>query len=181
MSRYLISISTYLTSAKRVRTLQPNLVEYVCDPPCLRYHVTYGRFNKRNNLKDKSDRFNSGLNLVSFLRLINNKNAIFDALWSYEYYAYSKDLTLSLCFFFYVISYFDVFSFFSSFCHYDCLLLKIQPSFPDLVCNYKLCNKEKKIKATGALTPHSISNSTTLPCTVFLSLCSVCNVCIKDM
>ncbi len=42
---------------------------------------------------------------------------------------YKKDLTLSLCFYsVYVISYFDVF-----FCHYDCLLLKIQPSFPDLV------------------------------------------------
>ncbi len=37
MSRYLISISTYLSSAKRVRTLQPNLVKYECDPDFIRH------------------------------------------------------------------------------------------------------------------------------------------------
>ncbi len=31
ISRYLISIRTYLMSDKRVRTLQPNLVKYECD------------------------------------------------------------------------------------------------------------------------------------------------------
>ncbi len=60
MSRYLISISTYLTSAKRVRTFQPNLVEYECDPPCLRYHVIYDIITSaKTNLKVMSDRLNS--------------------------------------------------------------------------------------------------------------------------
>ncbi len=62
MSRYLISISTYLTSAKRVRTFQPNLVEYECDPPCLRYHVIYDIITSaKTNLKVMSDRFNSSI------------------------------------------------------------------------------------------------------------------------
>ncbi len=34
-------LQTYLTSAKRIHTLLPNLVDYECDPPRLRYHVTY--------------------------------------------------------------------------------------------------------------------------------------------
>ncbi len=62
MNRYLISISTYLTSAKRVRTFQPNLVEYECDPPCLRYHVIYDVITSaKTNLKVMSDRFNSSI------------------------------------------------------------------------------------------------------------------------
>ncbi len=64
MSRYLFSISTYLTSAKRVRTLQPNFVEYECDPPCLRYHVIHDVITsakKKKTLKDMSDRLNSSI------------------------------------------------------------------------------------------------------------------------
>ncbi len=38
------------------------------------------------------------------------------------------------------------------FCHYDCSLLKILPSFPELVCSAVLIvnNIKKKIRATGA-------------------------------
>ncbi len=39
-----------------------------------------------------------------------------------------------------------------------CSLLKILPSFPELLCNSKFCcnNTKKKIRATGAQAPHSI-------------------------
>ncbi len=104
----------------------------------------------------------------------------FDALCLYEYYDYSKIILFSVC----IISYYDVhkpiiFMFSVFFCHYDCSLLKILPSFPELVCNYKFCsnNNKKKIRGTGAQTPHSTVPSTTLPSTVFLH---VYNVCTKE-
>ncbi len=34
-------------------------------------------------------------------------------------------------------------------------------------------NNKKKIRATGAQTPHSINKSTTLPSTVFLHVCNI--------
>ncbi len=80
----------------------------------------------------------------------------------------------------YIISYYDVRKpIIVFFCHYDCSLLKILPSFPELVCNYKFCSNDikKKIRVTVAQTPHSISKSTTLPRTVFLH---VCNICTKE-
>ncbi len=82
----------------------------------------------------------------------------------------------------YIISYYDVrkpIIVVLFFCHYDCSLLKILPSFPELVCNYKFCsnNTKKKIRATGAQTPHSINKSTTLSSIVFLH---VCNICTKE-
>ncbi len=80
----------------------------------------------------------------------------------------------------YIISYYDVLiPIIGFFCHYDCSLLKILPSFPELLCNSKFCsnNTKNKIRATGAQTPHSINKSTTLPSTVFLS---VCNICTKE-
>ncbi len=62
--------------------------------------------------------------------------------------------------------------------HYDCSLLKILPSFPELVCSAVIIiNNKKKIRATGTQTPHSINKSTTLPSTVFLH---VCNICTKE-
>ncbi len=63
--------------------------------------------------------------------------------------------------------------------HYDCSLLKILPSFTELVCSAVIIinNKKKKIRATGTQTPHSINKSTTLPRTVFLH---VCNICTKE-
>ncbi len=71
------------------------------------------------------------------------------------------EIFLILFFSAYIISYYDVRKpIIVVFCHYDCSLLKIVP-FPELVCNYKFCsnNNKKKIRATGAQTPHSISNT----------------------
>ncbi len=92
MSRYLISISTYLTSAKRVRTFQPNLVEYECDPPCLRYHVIYDVITSaKTNLKVMSDRLNSSIckyfdivmNLVHALPLTHHLRSLIHHTDSY--------------------------------------------------------------------------------------------------
>ncbi len=80
-----------------------------------------------------------------------------------------------LLFFFSRMMYTNPLHLFVCFCHYDCPLLKIQPSFPELVCNYKFCtnNNKKKIRGTGARSPHSISDSA-LPSMVFLCICNVC-------
>ncbi len=63
--------------------------------------------------------------------------------------------------------------------HYDCSLLKILPSFTELVCSAVIIvnNIKKKIRATGAQTPHSINKPTTLPSKVFLHVCNVYNIC----
>ncbi len=65
------------------------------------------------------------------------------------------------------------------FCHYDCSLLRILPSFTELVCSAVIIvnNIKKKIRATGAQTPHSINKPTTLPSTVFFHVCNVYNIC----
>ncbi len=95
----------------------------------------------------------SGLNLlnvflfffVTFLRLINNTPKRKKCNF--------KILNLSLCFFMYIISYVYKFMIFLFSTIYIYL----------------------KIWATGALIPHCITNSTTLPRMVFLSICNVCN------
>ncbi len=84
----------------------------------------------------------------------------------------------------YIISYYDVrkpiivFLFF--FCHYDCSLLKILPSLPELVCNYKFCsnNTKKKIRATGAQTPHSINMMHCSGCVFTVCVCVFTAVCV---
>ncbi len=59
--------------------------------------------------------------------------------------------------------------------------LRILPSFPELVCSAVIIvNIKKKIRATGAQTPHSINKPTTLPSTVFFHVCNVYNICTKE-
>ncbi len=82
----------------------------------------------------------------------------------------------------YIISYYDVrkpIIVFFFFCHYDCSLLKILPSFPELVCNYKFCSKntKKKIRATGAQIPHSINMMHCSGCVFTVCVCVHCCVC----
>ncbi len=83
---------------------------------------------------------------LSFL-LITKTNAIV------MHYDYMNFMIIQRCLIFfpvYIISYYDVrkpiivmFSVFLFFGHYDCSLLKILPSFPELVCSAVIIIKRK--------------------------------------
>jgi len=73
-----------------------------------------------------------------------------------------------------------IYVFFFFFCHCYCSLLDTTMVFSLIL--YVIIGPAIKIKiwATDALTPHSTSNSTTLPSAVFLSVSNVCTKKTSD-